>query len=333
MLFGLVKSLFAISITIFYCHFSVANNHIVDKRSTGDNSFNSIKEAINYASNGDTVYIKAGIYTETDILIDKDITIIGHNRNTTILQASYISRAFAGRIFTINEDTQVEISGLTLSNGASDHFGGGILSKGDLKLVNITIKNCYAEAPGGGIAVIGGTCEMVNTKIIDNMSESEGGGIYLNTANMQIHKSEISSNKSKFWGGGIKSDDAALNISNSIIAENRAKGGGGIYVHLTGASFSSVDFLENQSAEGHGNSLHIFTMDQDLSVFLKDCHFNENPKKGSIVQEAFNSKNYLFIDQSDYVVEAIQQEENFKGICEVFIDGQTSESILLSKKN
>ena len=37
----------------------------------------TIEKAINLAKNGDTIFIKKGIYKENDLLIDKSVTIVG----------------------------------------------------------------------------------------------------------------------------------------------------------------------------------------------------------------------------------------------------------------
>ncbi|MEM1135363.1 MAG: hypothetical protein AAGI07_05940 [Bacteroidota bacterium] len=317
MLFKLLV-LFILFSSIFYCPSTSANTDTV-----GLTKFNysSIKKAILEAHNGDTIFIKPGIYTESNILIDKDITIVGHNKHTTFLQASHLSRAYTGRIFTIEEGVKVGISQITLSNGASKNHGGAIFTKGDLKLLNVTIKDCYAEAPGGGIAVINGSCEMENTEITGNISNSEGGGIYLSNSYMNIIESEIAYNQSNYWGGGIKTDNAALNIESTSIVENTAKKGGGIFIHLTGATFYKVDFQENKSDNRQGGNLYVFTMDEDLSIFLNACQFIGKQQKGDILQEAYNSSNYIFMEKSAYNYNDVVQEEKPNGVCKIYYDG------------
>ncbi|MCD6492813.1 MAG: hypothetical protein J7K36_03295 [Archaeoglobaceae archaeon] len=56
-------------------------------------SYKSIQEAINAAKDGDTVYVKGGIYNES-ISISKSIKLIGsHDGNETILNGMRVSTA------------------------------------------------------------------------------------------------------------------------------------------------------------------------------------------------------------------------------------------------
>jgi pectin methylesterase-like acyl-CoA thioesterase len=45
--------------------------------------FATIQSAINHATNGGTVYVRSGIYTENELSITKSISLIGENVETT----------------------------------------------------------------------------------------------------------------------------------------------------------------------------------------------------------------------------------------------------------
>ncbi|MEM1137860.1 MAG: hypothetical protein AAGI07_18640 [Bacteroidota bacterium] len=307
---------------IFYCPSVVAKTHVVDKHKTGKNTFASIKTAVSKVETGDTIFINPGIYTETNIILKEDIVIIGYDKTKVILQASSISNVDAGRIFKIEAATNIEIQNLTLSNGATKDFGGAIYTLGNIKLDNVIIKDCYAGASGGGIAVVNSFCEIVNTEITNNYSKNDGGGIYLSGSNMKIMESVIYKNQATFHGGGIKSDNSALNADNTFIVENTAKKGGGIYTHLSGASFFNVDFQENGSDTTQGGSLYIFTLFEDASVIINRCRIGDNLAKNDIVQEAYNSKNYIFIEKTMYNKNKINKNKKSNGDCKVFYDGK-----------
>lgn len=53
----------------------------------GAGNYSTIQSAITAASNGDTIYVYAGTYTE-NILIDKSITLRGEDRDTTIIKGN-----------------------------------------------------------------------------------------------------------------------------------------------------------------------------------------------------------------------------------------------------
>ena len=45
----------------------------------------TIAAAVRYASSGDTILVKSGNYSGTTIVIDKPVTLIGEDANTTII--------------------------------------------------------------------------------------------------------------------------------------------------------------------------------------------------------------------------------------------------------
>ena len=70
--------------------------------------YSSIKDAIFYANDGDTVYIKKGTYQESNLIVDKAISIIGEDREPTIIIGQ------ANSFMVLVNHSQVTISGLTL---------------------------------------------------------------------------------------------------------------------------------------------------------------------------------------------------------------------------
>ncbi len=62
---------------------------------SGPDNYTSIQDAINNASNGDTIFVYSGRYYE-DIYIWKNINLIGEDRNTTIIE---LGRGVSGHAF------------------------------------------------------------------------------------------------------------------------------------------------------------------------------------------------------------------------------------------
>ena len=69
--------------------------------------YSTIKDAIFYANHGDTVYIKKGTYQESNLIVDKAISIIGEDRESTIIIGQ------ANSFMMLVNHSQVTISGLT----------------------------------------------------------------------------------------------------------------------------------------------------------------------------------------------------------------------------
>lgn len=80
---------------------------------SGAGNYSTIQEAVNIANHGDTIYVFEGIYYES-VQIDKSLSVIGENQETTIIDGS-------GRddLFQLMSEG-ILIEGFTFRNG---HFG------------------------------------------------------------------------------------------------------------------------------------------------------------------------------------------------------------------
>lgn len=102
-------TLFLMGILVFMIVLNVA-----EKTAAGSNpySYPIIQEAINNATEGDTIIIPAGTYYE-HIVVNKTLTLIGENSSTTIIDGSK-----AGTVVTI-EASNVRIIGFTIQNSGN----------------------------------------------------------------------------------------------------------------------------------------------------------------------------------------------------------------------
>ncbi len=67
---------------------------------SGPGNYTTIQDAIDNASDGDTVFVFSGLYNEGEIHIQKAIHVIGEDRNTTIVNGW-------GHIFYVFDDVQI----------------------------------------------------------------------------------------------------------------------------------------------------------------------------------------------------------------------------------
>ena len=75
----------------------------------GGADYTLIQDAINNATNGDTIFVFSGIYFE-HIIVNKSITLIGEDKNNTIIDGQHI-----GKVVTITANS-VTIKGFKLKN-------------------------------------------------------------------------------------------------------------------------------------------------------------------------------------------------------------------------
>jgi len=182
------------------------------------NSFISggyIQDLIDNANPGDNIYIPSGIYYE-NIIINKSISLIGENKETTVIDGSGI-----GDVVYISADW-VNISGFTIRNGS---FAGIYINKDYNSIIdNIVSYNKY------GIVL-----EVSNhyNEIIDNtITSNDDGDLLLGSSHHNIIKNNTFSSNN---GCGI-----SLHLSNynTIIGNNISNKKYGIY--LGGSSCNNI---------------------------------------------------------------------------------------------
>jgi hypothetical protein len=163
-------------------------------------------------------------------------------------------------IFTIATGaTSVELSGLTISNGASPKSGGGIetaLSTATT-LTGVVVSGNHADG-GGGIGSQG-SLTLNDTTVSGNTSASGGGGISGGPSTILTH-SVVSGNTASLNAGGIVAPpNATLALTDSTVTGNdsNAGPGGGI----AGAKLSTLILtrvaVTDNDAVGPGGGLSI----------------------------------------------------------------------------
>ena len=88
---------------------NVSNENILYVGGGGQGNYSNIQDAIDNASNGDTVFVYNGTYYE-NIIVDVSISLIGEEKNKTIIDSAQNEI-----VVTIIAD-DVSISGFTITN-------------------------------------------------------------------------------------------------------------------------------------------------------------------------------------------------------------------------
>jgi CSLREA domain-containing protein len=205
----------------------------------------SLREAIAYVSSGGTIDFDSTLAGGTitldlgELVIDKDLSINNWETDPVTISGNNASRVFLVDDGDNSNAINVEIQGVTISDGnpsTSAQFrnqGGGIFNRENLTISDSTISNNTA-INGAGINHDLNQLTIENSTINDNTSQFFGGGI-LAGANLSVSNSTISSNTAGNSGGGIwftepSGGESVLTVNNSTITANITSGnGGGIF--------------------------------------------------------------------------------------------------------
>lgn len=249
---------------------------------TNDTGAGSLRNAVTQANanpgstiNFNSLSLPATIkLTSGELELTQNTTITGPGASVLTVSGDNQSR-----IFQVDGNATVTISGLTISNGnvtAVQALGGGVLNSGNLTIEDCTISNNMAKGLRGG----------------SFSSTVTGGGVYSNGTALTVINSTISTNTaSGFYGnsmgsartsaeaahgGGIYVDggSGALLVTGSTITGNTAAGGAG---HGTGY-FARAH--PGDGGDGHGGGIEIANSNSSLSYTIQNTLISNNTARG-----------------------------------------------------
>lgn len=213
----------------------VVTKHIVP------DDFNTIQEAYDNATTGDTIVVKPGeyfininangknVFLTSQFYESNDISFI---QNTILNGSQGTSENGSVFLFTNNVGARFVVQGFTITGGTGTIYTSSTSG-------NVT-------RGGGGIMIQNGSDPTIRYNIIENNESIDtdgpnavagGGGIRMEQSTAKIANNIIQNNSAGF-GGGIFVDQSASTLTNNVIAYNEATeidfaGGGGLYFDFT----------------------------------------------------------------------------------------------------
>jgi hypothetical protein len=235
---------------------------------TGDDSMCTI--ALDSARNGSLFSVNSGIV----LVLDKNITLKGHNKNDTALV-----RLNENASFVMNEGTEI-------SNNNGSSVGGGVYIGEN---ASFTMNGgSITKNAGGGVYIAGnGALIMNGGSITDNTgtysiggsstTTGYGGGIYIaSNGTFTMKGGDISLNNSNYGGGVYSSASASrFTMSGGAITGNAASYyGGGVYGPIT---MSGNALVKGNTASSYGSGVYTssFVISGDARVTAEGEGANE----------------------------------------------------------
>ena len=239
----------------------------------------TIQAGINAASNGDTVLVAPGTYTENINFMGKAITVTSSaGAETTIIDGGNTAPVAT---FSSSEGPMSVLSHFTLQNGTatfnSQDAGGGVYIDGSSPTIaNDIIQKNSACNDGGGIGVSFGS-PIIKDNIIKNNLQSGceggpgGGGIaVLGAGSTQIIGNRIQNNVWAGNGGGITLFAAGTpTLIDNIISSNSSDGGqgGGMYI-VNESNALIVQNLFYGNTGSQGGAIYLLVPDDNGAPIL-----------------------------------------------------------------
>jgi uncharacterized membrane protein len=240
-------------------------------------TYATIAAAITAATPGDRLLIEGGVTFNENIVVNKDLTLEGGyngcasgSSNQTIIDGGG-----SGRVADIQQELDVTLENLILTNGSSGAEGGGIrfavsTGTGDLTLNNVNIHG-NTSTWGGGLWV-GPDAQVTgyDVHIYDNTASAYGGGVRLFGGRAALENSSVHDNSAPSGGGVYASQENGYNpalilpVSTDLYDNQALTGdgfGGGLYLRQGTAYLDDcADIYSNDAIEGGGAYLITSTL-------------------------------------------------------------------------
>jgi len=195
-------------------------------------NYPNIQQGIFMALPGENVTISSGTYNENLYFGGKNIVLQSTNpldintRNNTIIDGNAQNPVIRLRGI---ESENCKIQGLTIKNGYSIDYGGGICGGNYFQrtlaiIQNNTITENIARDDGGGLYYCNGTIQ--NNTITGNSAKDNAGGLYY--CNGTIQNNTITGNSAARSAGGLCYCNGTIQ-NNTISGNSAPQAGGGVY--------------------------------------------------------------------------------------------------------
>ena len=254
--------------------------------------FATVQQAINNASSGDVIYVKTGTYYE-NVLVNKSISLIGENVNTTVIDGSGLGTVIeisAGKVAIMNltvknSGASIQDSAIELSNVENCSISGNVLIDDGYNGImlyqsvrNTVIANVVEETGLNGIILYGSDNDTVSENTVQNASFY--GIVLQNSSGCNVKDNIVTSNYE-----GI----ALVNSNGNSVSHNTVTGSVSRGIRLDDPSDYN-NFTENIVTNNDGYGFWMWYSSHNL-FYHNLCNNTNNILVLSSPEHGYNSTN------------------------------------------
>ncbi|HYE01906.1 MAG TPA: hypothetical protein VD963_01595, partial [Phycisphaerales bacterium] len=213
----------------------------------------TIQQAINAATNGTTILVAPGTYTQLLTVSAKTLTIRGEGgAAVTTLQANN------GRALTLSSGAVVTLENFTVRPQFTPAMAGIMVTSSTLHLRACVLRD--SQAPSGAALQLSGASQATvsSCEFLSNSATNFGGAIsVVNNGALVVHNSAFRQNSSGIAGGAIDLQPGTAALANCLFANNSSANGGALATVSTGSSFRNCTLVGNSSGPGVGYAVAV----------------------------------------------------------------------------
>lgn len=229
----------------------------------GGADYTRIQDAIDNATDGDTIYVYGGIYHE-NVVVDKSIELVAEDRNETTVHASGI-----GDIIFVSS-SNVSINGFTLTHSGYDNDDAGI--EIDLYSSNNTISNNMFIYCTQGIDMSHSSNNIIEDNAFNNI-DGDAISMFAHCNNNVVSGNIIGPN---VVDGIVLFKSTGNTFSKNIIEHINDEGISLVTSdnNLISDNFISSSWHTGLGIEGSDNVIigNILFSNFDFGIYINDCH-------------------------------------------------------------
>lgn len=272
-------------------------NVYVDKSSkssiedgTKANPYKTIDEkTINELKIDTILNIANGNYKLETINLNNNISIIGQNRDETILYTNS-----KNGLFNINANSNLKLINLTIRDYEST-ISPAITNNGQLTIENLFLQNASRniQSANGGFIYSTNNLTVLNC-VFDNAFASYGACIYTNNGHTIIINSSFTNNEILNVGGALYSKKSETEIYDSKFIGNKAVSGAAVYNAFGNLTVNHTYFYGNDAQHFFGGAIY-----NTGRTIVNNSDFIEN--HATIDGGAITNTNYFYSINCTYI--------------------------------